>query len=135
MTESVVRESRPDRKRVGHGGAQWYGILVPPTAMLVHVALGFALVPWSCSARSPLALHAAAIVLTLIAASGILAGRAQWRAGGGGSEDAGVGDDRRDEATRARFMGAMGIASGTLFSFSILAQWAATVFLHPCWGS
>jgi hypothetical protein len=135
MTESTVRESRPERERVGHGGVQWYGIVVPPVAMLVFVSLGYALVPWSCSGRSSVALHVTAIVLALIAASGIVTGRGQWRTGGGHTRDAGVGDDRRDEAARARFMGAIGIASGTLFSLSILAQWLATVFLHPCWGS
>lgn len=135
MTDSIVRNARPDRERVGHGGVQWYGILVPPVAMLVFVGLGYSLVPWSCSDRSQLPLHAAAIVLALIAVSGLLAGRQQWRQGGGNTRDSGAGDDRRDEAARARFMGAMGIASGTLFSLSILAQWLATVFLHPCWGS
>lgn len=135
MTESTVRASRPERERVGHGGVQWYGILVPPLAMLVMVSLGYALVPWSCSGRSPLPLHATAIILALIAASGIVAGRSQWRRGGGETRPSGAGDDRRDDATRARFMGALGVASGSLFTLSILAQWLATVFLHPCWGS
>lgn len=135
MTESTVRMARAERERVGHGGVQWYGVLVPPLAMLVHVGLGYALVPWSCSGRSQLPLHATAIVLTLIAASGIVTGLGQWHEGGGGKHEPGVGDDRRDEATRARFMGGIGIASGVLFSLAILVQWLATVFLHPCWGS
>ena len=135
MTESTVRMARPERPRVGHGGVQWYGIVVPPLAMLVQVTLGYALVTWSCPGRSQLPLHATAIVLALIAASGILTGRSQWRRGGGDARQSGAGDDRRDEATRARFMGAIGVASGVLFTLSILAQWMATIFLSPCWGS
>jgi hypothetical protein len=134
MSESTVRMQRPDRERVGHGGLQGYAITIPPVAMLVQVGLGYALVPWSCSGKSQFALHATAIVLTMIAASGAVVGLGQWRAGGGGKHDLGIGDDRRDEATRARFMGAIGIASGILFSVSILAQWLATAFFSPCSG-
>jgi hypothetical protein len=132
MTESTVRMARPERARVGNGGLQWYGILVPPTAMLVHLSLAYALVPWSCAGHSEWALHTTAIVLTLIAASGGFVGLGQWLRGGGGKQDAGAGDDRRDEETRARFMGAIGIACGILFSVAILVQWLATAFLSPC---
>jgi hypothetical protein len=134
MSDSV-RMQRPERTRVGHGGLQWYGILVPALAMLVQVGLGYALVPWSCAGRSRWALHTAALVLALIASSGSLVGLGQWLQGGGEESNAGMRDDRRDEATRARFMGALGIASGLLFTIAILAQWLATAFLAPCAGA
>ena len=43
--------------------------------------------------------------------------------------------DASDERARARFMGALGIASGVLFAVAIVAQWLATVFISPCWGA
>ena len=134
MSDSV-RMQRPERARVGHGGLQWYGILIPAVAMLVQVGLGYALVPWSCSGQSRWALHTAALVLALLASSGSLVGLGQWLQGGGDKPNAGIGDDRRDEATRARFMGAIGIASGLLFTIAILAQWLATAFFTPCAGA
>ena len=133
MSESVIRTERPDHPRLGSGGAQWYGIVVPALAMLANVSLGYALVPWSCAGKSHWALHVTALVLTLLAISGAVVGARQWRQGGGGeTRDAGAADDLRDERTRARFMGALGQASGVLFSVAIVAQWLATVFISPC---
>ena len=135
MSESAVRMARPERPRLGSGGAQWYGIVVPACAMLANVGLGYALVPWSCAGKSQWALHATALGLLLIAASGALVGAGQWRQGGGNSSDANAGDDLRDERARARFMGALAMASGVLFSVAIVAQWLATVFISPCWSA
>ena len=135
MSESTVRLARPERPRFGSGRAQWYGIVVPALAMLVNVGLGYALVPWSCAGKSHWALHATALVLVLTAASGALVGAGQWREGGGEASNASAGDDLRDEHARARFMGALGMASGVLFSVAIVAQWLATVFIAPCWSA
>jgi hypothetical protein len=135
MSESAVRTERPERARFGSGRAQWYGIIAPALAMLANVGLGYALVPWSCAGRSHWALHVNALVLLLVAASGALAGAGQWREGGGDAGDSSAGDDLADERARARFMGALGIASGVLFSVAIVAQWLATVFISPCWGA
>jgi hypothetical protein len=103
--------------------------------MLANVGLGYALVPWSCAGKSHWALHLTAGLLLLVAASGALVGASQWRHGGGDANEPGAGDDLRDERARARFMGAMGLASGVLFSVAIIAQWLATVFISPCWGA
>ena len=132
MSESTIRMARPERPRFGSGRAQWYGIVVPALAMLAHLGLGYALVPWSCAGRSHWALHVNALILLLVAASGALVGAGQWRRVG---DDTTAGDDRRDERARARFMGALGIASGALFSVAIAAQWLATVFISPCWSA
>jgi hypothetical protein len=103
--------------------------------MLANVGLGYALVPWSCAGKSQWALHVAAIVLLLIAASGAVVGTRQWRKGGGSSREPSAGGDLRDERARARFMGALGMASGALFGVAIIAQWLATLFISPCWGA
>ena len=132
MSESTVRTERPERPRLGSGGAQWYGIVVPAVAMLVNVGLGYALVPWSCADKSHWALHVTAIVLIVIAASGAAVGMRQWREGGGDASQPSAGGDLRDERARARFMGALGMASGILFAVAIGTQWLATVFISPC---
>jgi hypothetical protein len=135
MSESTVRTERSEPLRLGSGGAQWYGIVVPAVAMLANVGLGYALVPWSCAGKSHWALHVMAIVLLVIAISGAVVGMRQWREGGGNASGPSAGGELRDALARARFMGALGMASGVLFGVAIITQWLATVFISPCWGA
>jgi hypothetical protein len=110
------------------GGAQWFGMLAPPLAMLTNVSLGYALVSWSCAAHHRVILHAEIALLVLLSvAAGFVAHR-EWKRFGGGGE----ADDSGGPAARARFLGAMGIGSSILFTLILLGQWLANVYLAPC---
>lgn len=113
------------------GGAQWFGVLIPPIAMLTNVSLGYAFVPWSCTADSRTVLHIVIAGLVLISiAAGFVAHR-EWKHYGGGGQS----DDAAGPGPRARFMGVLGIASSALFTLILLAQWFANVYLTPCNGT
>ena len=113
------------------GGAQWFGVLIPPVAMLINLSLGYALVPWSCSASSRTVLHIEIGVLVLISIFAGLVARREWsRYGGGGQSDDSAGPE-----SRARFLGLLGMGSSSLFTLILLAQWYANVFLTPCNGT
>ncbi len=125
--EGEVRSERPETGAPG-GALQWAGVLLPPLAMLTNVSLGFALVPWSCSAKSRLLLHGEIAVLVLISvASGIVAHH-EWRYHGGGGE----ADSSGGPAARSRLLGVMGMGSSALFTLILLGQWLANAFLTPC---
>jgi hypothetical protein len=113
------------------GGAQWFGVLIPPIAMLTNVSLGYAFVPWSCSAKSRTVLHIEIAALVLISlAAGFVAHR-EWSHHGGGGQS----DDAAGPVSRARFLGILGMGSSALFTLILLAQWFANVFLTPCNGT
>ena len=109
--EGEVRRERPETGAPG-GALQWAGVLVPPLAMLTNVSLGFALVPWSCSAKSRLLLHSEIALLVLISvASGVIAHR-EWRRHGGGGE----ADEQGGPAARSRLLGIFGMSSSAWLS-------------------
>jgi hypothetical protein len=125
-----VRRATPDEAARG-GGLQWLGVLLPPIAMLTNVSLGYAFVPWSCSAQSRTVLHIEIAALVIISiAAGFVAHR-EWRQFGGGGQS----DDAGGPGPRARFLGLMGIGSSILFTLILLAQWFANVYLTPCNGT
>jgi hypothetical protein len=110
------------------GGAQWFGLLAPPLAMLTNVSLGYALVPWSCAAESRVLLHAEIAVLVLISVAGGVVAHREWKRFGGGGEP----DDAGGPGARTRFLGVLGIGSSVLFTLILLAQWLANAYLTPC---
>jgi len=110
------------------GGAQWFGVLAPPLAMLVNMTLGFALVPWSCAASTRVLLHAEIAALVLVSVAGGIVAHREWRRHGGGGE----ADDAGGPAARARFLGVVGIGSSALFTLILLGQWLANAYLTPC---
>lgn len=125
--EGEVRRERPETGAPG-GALQWAGVLVPPLAMLTNLSLGFALVPWSCGAKSRVLLHAEIALLVIISvAAGFVAHR-EWRRHGGGGE----ADESGGPAARSRLLGVFGMASSALFTLILLAQWLANAFLTPC---
>ena len=122
-----VRSEAPPTGARG-GGAQWFGVLAPPLAMLMNVNLGYALVVWSCAARTRVLLHAEIAVLVIISVTAGFVAHHEWRRHGGGGE----ADDSGGPAARTRFLGVMGMGSSALFTMILIWQWLANVYLTPC---
>ena len=125
-TDPIERELASKRSTT----AQWFGVLAGPLAMLTSQSAQYALVPWACYSGARFVLHippALFLATTVVAA---LLARREWRTGGGGEPDAASGI-----LARARFLGALGMATSILFGLIIAAMWVADVFLNTCDGS
>jgi hypothetical protein len=105
----------------------WTGALLPPVAALLDVSVGYTLVTQACLTRNlvPLHLvHAAAVGLCVF--GGLIAWRA-WREIG-----ASWPHDEPGPPGTTRFMAAVGVLGGALFTLVTLAQWAPIWVLSPC---
>lgn len=107
----------------------WFGALAGPVAWVVGLNLQYSLVRIACTEGSMLPLHAAGLAALGLALAGGWVAWSQRRGMGGGGPPGGAA-----EVSRRRFMAVTGIMSAALFSLAILAQWAGTLFLHPCMG-
>ena len=125
-TESVERNLSSNRSTA----AQWFGLLAGPLAMLGSQQAQYALVPWACYSGARVVVHIPPIVCLAIIAVAAIGSLREWRAGGGGEPDAESGI-----LARARFLGALGIATSIFFAVIILAMWLANAFLNTCDGS
>jgi hypothetical protein len=125
-TVPIERELSSTRSAV----AQWFGVLAGPLAMLASQAAQYALVPWACYNGARFALHIPPLLFLGITALAAVLARREWRTGGGGGPDAASG-----VLARARFLGALGVATSVLFGLVIAAMWVADAFLNTCDGS
>jgi hypothetical protein len=116
---TTIREAR----RIA---ALWTGLLLAPTAFLISLELGYALVPMACRTGHTLPLHLVHLACLLLAVAGILVAR-----GNRGLSDV-TGADGNNHTARVRFMGQLGVAIGLLFVLVILSQAAPGFVLSPC---
>lgn len=107
--------------------AQWYGVLVPPLAVLVHMNVIYPLVDVTCVSGARLPLYIVPLIFLAISVSGGIVSWGVWRRAG--SEWPG---DHREELGRERLMAVVGMLGAALFSAIILWQWIATFMLSPC---
>lgn len=109
-------------------GPLWAGLLAAPLAWAVQLQVIYALTQWTCHSGSLVPLHATAAACLLIAAAGLGVAFRCWQAGGRrwpSDADEGL-------VARTRFMAALGLMAGGLFSLLIVVQWTAVLFLDPC---
>ena len=117
--------------RTAVGGARriaalWAGLLLAPTAFLINLEFGYALVPTACRTGHTLPLHLVHLACLLLAVVGILVAQ-----GNRGSSDASAADPN-DHTSRGRFMGGLGVTVGLLFVLVILSQAVPGFVLSPC---
>jgi hypothetical protein len=108
-------------------GALWAGILVGPIASLVALEVSYVLVHRACATgqMAPVHLSFLACLLATVGA-GVLSWR-EWGRWGGRLASAQGGPEGR-----SRFLALLGILSSALFALTILSQWSATLYYHPC---
>ena len=125
-TEPLERELSSKRSTA----AQWFGMLAGPLAMLGNLQAQYSLVPWACHNGLRFVVHIPPLVSLAVAVAAAVLAHGEWRAGGAGEPDAASG-----VLARARFLGALGVATSMLFGAIILTMWLADAFLNTCDGS
>lgn len=107
----------------------WFAALAGPVAWILALNLQYSLVRIACTEGTMLPLHASGLAALGLALAGGWIAWSRWRATAGGWPRGGAA-----EISRSGFMAVLGMMSSALFSLAILAQWAGTLFLHPCMG-
>jgi hypothetical protein len=125
-TDEIERELSSTRSTA----AQWFGLTAGPLAMLTSQSVQYALVPWACYGGARFVLHVPPLLFLGITVLAAVLARREWRAGGAGNLDAASG-----VLARARFLGALGVATSVLFGLIIVTMWVADAFLNTCDGS
>jgi hypothetical protein len=120
---SELAESREERAPV----LQWVGMLLPAATFFAHLQIGYVLVPWACTTHQDIWVHVAGIASMLIAAFGTMAAWRTWERAG--REEPGEGGGA---LPRTRFLGAVGLGMGTIFTLILFAQWIAAFFISAC---
>lgn len=124
-----TRESSGHLREPRVVAALWFALLGPPVAWMLGLNAEYSLVRVACAKHSMLYLHAVSLLTLLLALAGGWMARREWKRAGGqwpGEEPGALG--------RSRFMAAMGMLGGALFSLAILTQWVTTLVLNPCMG-
>jgi hypothetical protein len=114
----------PDAARIR---SLWAANLLGPLASLVGLELGYVLAERACVTGQTLPLHLSFLGTLLLATLGSLLGWREWRRGADTPDGENGG-----RAERSRFLALLGMIAGGLFGLTILAQWSASLFLHPC---
>jgi hypothetical protein len=105
----------------------WFAMLAGPVAWMIGLNADYSLVRVACAKGTMLPLHLVTLATLLLAASGGVVAWRDWRrAGGEWPGEAGT------ILERSRFMSVVGLMASALFALTILAQWAAKLFLDPC---
>lgn len=112
-----------DARRIA---ALWIGLLLAPTAFLMNLEVGYALVPTACRSGRMLPLHLVHLACLLLALLGILVAQ-RLRAPTDIS-----GAEENSRTSQARFMGRLGVAIGLLFALVIMSQAIPGFVLSPC---
>ena len=121
--ESPLPGSREERAPL----LQWIGMLLPAATFFAHLQLGYVLVPWSCVVRQAVWVHVAGVASVVLAVAGTLAAWLTWMRAGRAEPGEGPGS-----LPRTRFLGAVGLGMGAIFTLILFAQWIAAFFIDVC---
>jgi hypothetical protein len=106
---------------------QWIGLFLAPITFLLHLQLGYVLVPWSCTHRQDLWMHVAGIASVLLGAYGTWAAWRTWMRAGREAPGEGAGS-----LPRTRMLGACGAGMGAILTLILFAQWLSALFIGTC---
>ena len=106
---------------------EWVGLLLPAATFLAHLQIGYVLVPWACSTHQDIWVHVAGVLSVVLS---LIGNAAAWRAWmRAGKEEPGEGPG---SLPRTRFLGAVGLGTGAIFTLILIAQWIAALFIGTC---
>lgn len=112
----------------GRLASLWAGLLLPPAAWAVQMAISYAAVPWLCRFGASRALLVVVAVGGLaVALAGVFLAWRNWRDAGGGWRATGKG-----AVDRVRFMALAGLLLGGYVAAIIVLQLGLTLGLDVC---
>jgi hypothetical protein len=115
-------------RQPGRIASLWAGLLLPPFAWALQMAISYAAVPWLCRLGASRALLVAVPVGGLaVALAGLFVAYRNWRAAGSGWRATG-----KSAVDRARFMSLAGLLLGGYVSAIIVLQLGLTLGLDVC---
>jgi len=106
---------------------EWVGLLLPAVSFFAHLQIGYVLVPLACTTRQDIWVHVAGVLSILLSLLGNLAAWRTWMSAGREAPGDGPGT-----MPRTRFMGAVGLGMGAIFTLILTAQWIAVFFIGTC---
>jgi hypothetical protein len=106
---------------------QWIGLLLPAATFFAHLQVGYVLIPWTCVVKQPAWVHIIGIMAVVVAGAGTLAAWRTWMRAGREVPGEGGG-----AFPRTRFLGAIGLGIGAIFTLILVAQWLAAFFIGVC---
>jgi len=105
----------------------WVGFLLPPLAWSVFLETVYLFSDYGCKNENFLPNHIVSIAFLIVSLIGLAVAWSNWQKSG-----ATWPDDSSGSIPRSRFMSALGLLTGTLFSILIFAQWLPTLLGVPC---
>ena len=105
----------------------WTGLLLPPLSWAMQLQIVYLLSELGCSTGNFLPNHIASLAALALSVSGAAVSWSNYRKAGGEWPGERVG-----VIPRSRFMAALGLMTGALFSALIFAQWLPTILGVPC---
>jgi hypothetical protein len=105
----------------------WTGFLLPPIAWSMQLESVYLLSDYACSSNNFIPNHIASAALLLLSLIGLAVAWLNWQKSGSTWPNGGSG-----AIPRSRFMSALGLLTGILFSALIFAQWLPTIVGVPC---
>jgi len=106
---------------------QWVGMFLPAATFFTHLEVGYVLIPWSCVVRDALWVHVAGVASVVLAGIGTFAAWRTWMRAGRDEPGEGPG-----ALPRTRFLGAVGLGMGAIFTLILFMQWIAALFIGTC---
>lgn len=105
----------------------WIGLLLPPVAWALQLQTLYMLAQYVCANGNPLTFHLASIIALILS---LLGGFVAWRSW----QQTGANEPAKSPGPlpRSRFMAALGVLTGMLFTVVIFAQWLPMLLGVPC---
>jgi hypothetical protein len=105
----------------------WVGLLLPPLTWSVYLEVLYLFSDYGCANRNFVPNHIVSIAFLVVSLLGFAIAWSNWQKSGSTWPD-----DKSGSIPRSRFMSALGLLSGALFSTLIFAQWLPTLLGVPC---
>ena len=106
---------------------EWVGLLLPAVTFFAHLQIGYVLIPYACTTHQDIWVHVVGILAVVLSLVGNIAVWRTWMRAGREIPGEGPGT-----LPRTRFLGAVGLGMGAIFTLILIAQWIAAWFIGTC---